>query len=77
MERLETYACWAHGAWWPDVYGFLQLWEEDWKEGLCDDCAVQLKTAFDAERAEFWRMLPSLCGMKEWDKLVDTSATDN
>lgn len=77
VERLELYASWAHGTWWPDDVGFLQPWRGRWGANLCGSCAEGLKKVFDMERKTLWSMLPYLCGMKEWDKLLGESTSDD
>ncbi|KAJ6582980.1 hypothetical protein DFH09DRAFT_1360275 [Mycena vulgaris] len=51
-------------------YG-LDIWNDNWPNGLCDLCKSAGEVAFKSSRKKFWEALPTFFGLPEWTELKD------
>ncbi|KAJ7634550.1 hypothetical protein FB45DRAFT_789748 [Roridomyces roridus] len=49
----------------------IDLWDPEWSEGFCDDCAEAGKMSFTATRGKAWEALPTFFGLGKWEELKD------
>ncbi|KAJ7734578.1 hypothetical protein DFH07DRAFT_1065248 [Mycena maculata] len=54
-------------------YFGLDLWDDEWSDGMCSACGEATKEAFATSHKQFWESLPSFFGFPEWKDLRDVN----